>query len=116
MGMDGITTVNDHPMLNKVAWFPTIRLTQPIRVFFASCKNGLYDIFGNVQEWVWDVSDSYPPSTLQKPIVDPIGPEHGNHHVFRGGAWNRYAENLSPTIRKDAAFTFLEIMIWVWGW
>ena len=29
--------------------------------------------------------------------------DDGNHHVFRGGAWNRYAENLTPTTRKDAS-------------
>ena len=102
-----LTTVNDHPMLNKVAWFSnnSANSTHPVCSLHPA-KNGLCDIFGNVQEWVWDISDSYPSSTLEKPIMDPIGPDHGNHHVFRGGAWNRYAENLTPTIRKDAAYLF----------
>ena len=101
------STVEDHPMLNKVAWFSnnSSNTTHPV-CSLKPANNGLCDIFGNVQEWVWDVSDAYPASTVQKPSVDPTGPAYGNHHVFRGGAWNRYAENLTPTIRKDASYLF----------
>ena len=102
-----VSAVHDHPMLNKVAWFsnnsnnsthPTCKLQ--------SSENGLCDVFGNVQEWVWDVPEEYPHTTPEKPVVDPVGPETGNHHVFRGGAWNRYPENITPTVRKDAAYLF----------
>ena len=100
-------TVDNHPMLNKVAWFSnnSSNTSHPV-CSLQPTKNELCDILGNVQEWVWDVSDPYPVGTLQKPVVDPTGPAQGNHHVFRGGAWNRYAENLTPTIRKDASYLF----------
>lgn len=44
---------------------------------------GLYDMSGNVYEWVWDVFQEY--SHLSK--VDPKGPRLGTGHVFRGGCW-----------------------------
>lgn len=102
-----LSTAEDHPMLNKIAWFSNNsgNTTHPV-CSLTPANNGLCDIFGNVQEWVWDASDPYPSGTLKKPVVDPTGPDHGNHHVFRGGAWNRYPENLTPTARKDAAYLF----------
>ena len=102
-----ISTVDDHPMLNKVAWFHnnSSNSTHPVCSLHPA-KNGLCDIFGNVQEWVWDVSGSYSFGDLENPVIDPIGPTHGNHRVYRGGAWNRYAENITPTTRKDAAYLF----------
>lgn len=102
-----LSTAEDHPMLNKVAWFSnnSNNTTHPV-CSLKPADNGLCDILGNVQEWVWDSSDAYPSSTLKNPVVDPMGPDHGSHHVFRGGAWNRYAENLTPTIRKDASYLF----------
>ena len=102
-----LSTVEEHSMLNKVAWFSnnSSNTTHPV-CSLKPANNGLCDILGNVQEWVWDISDAYPSSTVQKPSVDPTGPEDGNHHVLRGGAWNRYAENLRPTTRKDASYLF----------
>lgn len=102
-----LSSIHDHPMLNKVAWFSnnSNNTTHPTCTLHPS-ENGLCDVFGNVQEWVWDVPEAYPDSTPEKPEVDPTGPQYGNHHVFRGGAWNRYAENITPTVRKDGAYLF----------
>lgn len=45
---------------------------------------GLYDMYGNVWEWVADRHGKYPASDQQ----DPKGPKSGSDRVIRGGAWN----------------------------
>ena len=45
---------------------------------------GLYDMSGNVFEWVWDWYGAY----SDTPSTNPIGPEGGMDKVCRGGGWN----------------------------
>ncbi|MBF0240474.1 MAG: formylglycine-generating enzyme family protein [SAR324 cluster bacterium] len=47
---------------------------------------GLYDIHGNVREWVqdWYGKNYY----SQSPSTDPTGPSTGSGRVLRGGSWN----------------------------
>ncbi len=59
---------------------------------------GVYDMLGNVREWVWDAYGSYP----DKPVIDPKGPPVGMSRVVRGGAWNRQAGDCVPWIRSVA--------------
>jgi sulfatase modifying factor 1 len=60
--------------------FPDIA---PVRQFDAN-EYGLYDMAGNVWEFVSDFFGRYP----ETPVVDPQGPETGKIHVRRGGSFN----------------------------
>ncbi len=44
---------------------------------------GLYDMLGNVQEWIGDYYGDYSTAT----VTDPTGPETGTYRVTRGGGW-----------------------------
>ena len=48
---------------------------------------GLYDMHGNVSEWVqgWYDEDYY--GSRRNPDMDPQGPARGSNHVIRGGSW-----------------------------
>ena len=48
---------------------------------------GLYDIYGNVTEWVQDWQDWPPNEEPKGAVTDPTGPESGSHRVSRGGSW-----------------------------
>jgi formylglycine-generating enzyme required for sulfatase activity len=47
---------------------------------------GLYDMLGNVCEWVYDRFDRDYYSV--SPAENPTGPEEGTHRVIRGGGWH----------------------------
>ena len=56
---------------------------------------GLYDMHGNVAEWVWDIYGPYP----EVAVEDPMGVDTGASHVNRGGGWNDFAKNLRSAYR-----------------
>ena len=47
---------------------------------------GLYDIYGNVDEWCADWFTNFYPSDA---VTDPTGPPDGANRVVRGGSWRR---------------------------
>lgn len=50
-------------------------------------KLGLFDVGGNVAEWVHDRYRIYPESPGRAPSKDPFGPETGGLRVIRGSSW-----------------------------
>lgn len=56
---------------------------------------GLYNMHGNVSEWVWDTYGSYGADGE----TDPTGAENGNRKVYRGGGWNDFAKNMRSAYR-----------------
>ncbi len=63
---------------------------------------GLYDMHGNVWEWVHDWYDKYP----RKPIVNPAGPRQGSLRVVRGCGWHTTADACRSAFRLGAEPSF----------
>ncbi len=61
---------------------------------FEPNKFGLYNMHGNVSEWVWDHYGKYGSNE-----VDPTGAATGILRVYRGGGWNDFAKNMRSSYR-----------------
>ena len=60
-------------------------MSAPVGSFKANSK-GIYDLGGNVAEWVHDFYDTS--ITIDNSNVpNPLGPERGDYHVIRGSSW-----------------------------
>jgi formylglycine-generating enzyme required for sulfatase activity len=53
---------------------------------------GLYDVGGNVAEWIHDRYRIYPNSSAATPEKDPTGPDTGGLRVIRGSSWKHASE------------------------
>jgi formylglycine-generating enzyme required for sulfatase activity len=61
---------------------------------------GLYDLSGNVWEWVWDwYGGSYDSAAKE----NPTGPQGGSERVVRGGSWFHDAEDARVADRRGFA-------------
>lgn len=80
---------------DSVAWTGDDRrnTSQPVGVKDEN-EIGLFDMSGNLAEWVWDYYDSR--YYKDSPKENPRGPEHGRKRILRGGSWvlnSTYARN-----------------------
>ncbi len=62
---------------------------------------GLYDIYGNVWEWIDDAWEAtYYDQFAEKPAIDPNSPfSAGSHRMFRGSGWTRPAPYCRSSVR-----------------
>ncbi|MEM9459993.1 MAG: SUMF1/EgtB/PvdO family nonheme iron enzyme [Myxococcota bacterium] len=91
---------NDHEDLERFGWFAgntgaKARSNKHARVHSVGTRGanpwGLYDVHGNVWEWILD---AYAPYTTRVRAGDGLrrAPIGGVDRVFRGGAWNKDAD------------------------
>ena len=93
---------DDASQLDKYAWY-ACNDGCDTKVVGGKLANGwgLYDMHGNVWEWVqdWYRGDYYNSS----PRVDPPGPSSGSNRVLRGGDFNNNAPNVRSAYRINAS-------------
>lgn len=83
----GGSTASTYAALDQIGWWDgnSNGSTHEVSLKQANAF-GLYDMIGDVWEWVSDWYAPYDASTAT--TTDPKGPAHGTYHVLRGGAWD----------------------------
>ena len=104
-GTDGRTYPwgNEHPTkffanVSQEHWNNHGALTPVGKFEDGKSPYGIYDMAGNVWEWV---SDWYDPDYYKtSPSQNPTGPSTGGHKVIRGGSWGSAPEALRSSERE----------------
>ena len=90
---------NDASSLGQYAWYEdnSDKQTHPVGQKQPNAW-GLYDMHGNLREWVedWYDEDYY----ARSPGTDPKGPSTGSYRVLRGGSWRSLASFLRSASRN----------------
>jgi len=91
---------------NAVAWYNETVKTMPAglqatQTVGTKAPNalGIFDMSGNISEWVWDLFAPYNPITTL--LNNPRGSASGTERVRRGGAWSNAASNVRSVVRNS---------------
>tara|TARA_R110002110_G_scaffold376568_2_gene586726 strand:- start:235063 stop:237096 length:2034 start_codon:yes stop_codon:yes gene_type:complete len=71
---------------------------------FAAETSGLFDLTGNVSEWVHDWYSLEPPAKGSV-VVDPLGPSFGDSHVVKGSSWRSGTRSTLRAAYRDGLST-----------
>ncbi len=97
----GVT--NDSAQMKDFAWYEDTADSETAEVGTKKSNAwGLYDMSGNVREWVCDFYSptAYKETSKQTPAVNPKGPKEGKVHVARGGDYSCPIEDLRCAARS----------------
>lgn len=81
----------------KANYQSEINSTQEVG-FYLSNPWSLFDMHGNVSEWVYDKKGEY----SNTPVVDTTGSQDGYNRIIRGGSWCNEADQLRSADRASA--------------
>jgi eukaryotic-like serine/threonine-protein kinase len=98
----GGSTEAHYGPIGEIAWYADNSGSKPHDVGQKRANGfGLYDMLGNVWEWVLDGHDK--DYYKDSPSQDPEGPASGGWPVLRGGAW---MDDGSATVRVSRRYSF----------
>ena len=84
--------------LYKVAWYVSNSNQQTHDVKTKKANElGLYDMTGNVEEWVSDLYDIY----LSSAQTNPTGPSEGSSRIYRGGGYSSGSRRCRVSLRSN---------------
>ncbi|OGR04301.1 MAG: hypothetical protein A2284_01935 [Deltaproteobacteria bacterium RIFOXYA12_FULL_61_11] len=91
---------NEAPDSTRLNYNGTIGETTAVGTYLTGVSSyGLFDMSGNVWEWVADWYSTYP-SAAQ---VDPTGPGSGSSRVLRGGGWSGNSFYVRSAVRGSGS-------------